>query len=366
MQHDGEQQHGRAVRSRRPREEQPHQAEPGRLALVALLLEVAGQVAEHPGAGGEHERQVGEQEGAGGGRREQQVARGRAAGQHPGHRARQGEGGQELDGGGRAEQRAAGDRSAAGGEEQGRGHQQGAQGVDVGVVDRPERDPREPPPQGGVHRSAAQEQQTGGGHREQRAARLDGADTAADRGEPAEPALRDRRVDGVHGGPVDVRAGAFGGAALVPAGARAAGREEVGRGGAQTGQGGVVRCVAVWREARGLHPAVPDVAVGVVAGARRGEQAGGGDGDRTGQHQRRPVPPGRVPQQRDGEGEQREVGRVPAVQRAGVAEGAATRHGAGEGRDEGDQGGNDGEAHTATLPPDRAAGPPTGPGVRLP
>ncbi len=217
------------------------------------------------------------------------------------------------------------------------------------IVHRLDRYGRTPRPVRGparVRAPPAQDQQ-------QRAAHAEGQHPGADLerlvpgalgGEPVdgqEVRLCDRRIDGVHGRPVDP------GAVRGVPGVRNPGPVRAGAGGArgeepriaQPGQRRVLRRVVVRGDAVGLDPAVPGVAVRVGAGPGRRHQPRRRHRDGPRQHQRYDDG-GRDPAQREhGDREQRPAGRVTPGQCGGVGEVAVAADGPHEGGDEGGEGG---------------------------
>lgn len=329
-------------------------AGPGRGVVVALLLDVAAEVAEDRAAREQDVRQVDQYDE---GRGRQQDGDGVPDAADPGQRAGEHDGRHQLGGDGGADQHASRcpPREGPGGDEAESGHrEEHAQHVDVRVVDRLQRDGGAPGP---VRRLAevvaapSQDQQERPGHAEgdQGGADLERLVPGAGGGQPVdrqEVRLGDGRVDGVHGGPVDAGAvaRAVGGrdGREVRAAARGAGGEEPGV--TQRGEGRILRGVVVRGGPGGLHAAVPGVAVGIGAGPRGPQQPGHGDGDGPRDDQPR-EPPGRDPAQREQrDAEQHPADRVAPEEPDGVAEVVPVHDGEGEHRREcgqGDAGGHE-------------------------
>jgi hypothetical protein len=211
---------------------------------------------------------------------------------------------------------------------------------------------------------------------EERTAGLQGLVAGAVRGEDVDgeaPALGDGRVNGVHGGAVDQSAAAVGCGMPVPGRAVVARGEEPGV--AQPAQFGRGRRVRVGRDARGLHPAVPCVAVHVVAGARRPRQPREAQGGAARDDQGDGPPHRHLAYGEDRPGEQRPGGAVPEEQARGVAAGGAEAacraDGGGDDRREGgyeDGGGGGGGSgsHRVTVAVRGGPGGRARPAVRIP
>ncbi len=337
--HDEEDRHGRVPC--RPLRQQEAQQSEARPVVVALLAQIAGQVADHRRAGHQHIWHVGR------GDREHRHASGQ---QGPAPRAaHEGRGREHLHRDRGTGQHPAEDRAARRDRREAEDHEQHAEAVDVAVVARFEDDHRTPRPQHRVPRVATetpQHEQQGGGHRDRDESRRGlhwlASAVGGDRVHAAVPELRDGRVDRVHGRPVHERAGAVRQRVPEPSGA-VSGREQPVV--AQVFESGVLRAVAVRRDPRRLDASVPRVAVRVVARLRHRGHGHGLEGDGPEQDQR-DGGAARDAAHDDpcGEREQHPGDGVGGIDARGVGARVGAAYGVGEGaaEREGDRGGQGG------------------------
>ena len=277
---------------RAARRDQRDQGEPGAV-LVALLGEVAGQVAEHADAGGQHVRHVEQREGHHGGENDLPAL----SLEH--RRCRDGR--DEFDTDGHAQQDPAAKVLFAADPEGGGKDERHPEQVDVRVGDALRRDQRAPRPEGGVPlvdaaAAHAHQQHPGDADTEEQAGQLQrpvprlGADDGPD-GDEVD--LGGRRIDRGDGRTIQRRTQGQGRVPVDGLDAFAhTGRPVLtgNRGGEQPVrpqpvQPFVRRHVGVRRDPGVLHDAVPGVPGGIGAGIRRAGHRGPTDEDGAGQHE---------------------------------------------------------------------------------